>query len=171
MSDVDVETGTYWEGSGQSSVAYTFATVAVTDLPHGLRIDSQLPGLSTGGRVSVSCDEGRDRTVTVDSVPVHLDGLRLEQVSVDLEEFLTPERKSAICSMRSRLNWIADGHQIEQRLPKNPYPKKRVLAAALSGDPQAIQTVQEHRDQVVALVEGAFSDSETAVRELRVSFL
>lgn len=90
------------------------------------------------------------------------------RLHVDLEEFLTPERRDAVCSMGSRLSWIAGGHQMEQRIRGEPYPKKRVLSAALSGDPQAIHAVWEHRDRVVALAEGVLSDAETTARKLRL---
>lgn len=168
-SGFKLETGAYWEGSGESSVPYTFTAVAVEGLPQGLRIDSQLVGFSIGGQALVSCGDERTRTVTVDSTPVQLGELRLQQVSVDLEEFLTLERRRAICLMESRLNWIGGGHQLEQRIPEEPYPKKRVLAAALSGDPSAVQTLSKHSDRVVALVEDVLSDAGIATEALRVA--
>jgi len=162
-----LETGAYWEGSGQSSVQYSFAAVSLSGLPGGLSIDGQI-SFSTAVREVVSCDEGRVRTVTLDAVPVQLGGLRLEQVSVDLQDFLTPERRDAICSIRGNLKWIAGGHQIEQRIREDPYPEKRVLSAAMSGDPVAVEAMREHRDRIVTLVESVLADASTATRELGI---
>ena len=162
-----LETGAYWEGSGQSIVQYLFAAVALSGLPHGLSIDGQI-GFPTAVREVVSCDEGRVRTVTLDPVPVQLGGLRLEQVSVDLQEFLTPERRDAICSIRGSLKWIAGGHQIEQRIREDPYPEEGVLTAAMSGDPGAAQVMWEYRDRIVTLVENVLADASTATRELGI---
>lgn len=165
-SGFDVTTGAYWEGSGESSVQYIIAAVKLSGLPDGLGIDGQV-GFSTLERANVSCEDGRVRAVTLASAPVQLGGLRLEQVSVDLRGFLTPERRDAICSIQGNVKWVVGGHQMEQRLRGDPYPKKRILASAMSGDPEALQITWEHRDRIASLVESVLGDAEIATRALR----
>lgn len=170
LSGFDVETGSGWEPGGQGgSVQYTFATVSVSGLPRGLSIDGQQLGFSTAESVSVDCDAERVRRVTLDSIPTEIGGLRVMQVSVDLEAFLTSKRRSAICSMRSDLTSIGGRHQLEQRKHGEPYLERRVLAAAMAGDAEAVQSMWRHRDQVVALVKSVLKDAETAARLLQIS--
>ena len=162
----DVEAGTYWEGSGELSSQYSFASVSLSGLPEGFAVDT-LVGFTAGNRINLKCEDGRVRSVTLSSVPVQLEGLLLEQLSVDLNEFLTPRRRDAICSIEGTLIPLGDSHRLERRLNGDPYPKGRTLAAAVAGDPDAVQTLWRHRDRIVTLVEGALADARIA-DQLRV---
>lgn len=176
LDDLPVEVGAYWGASGQERVERTFNSVGLSGLPSGLEIDGTSAlapdssvRVSPHPRVLVSCPGGVSKTVTVLAVPVDLNGLHLEQVSIDLDHYLTSDRRHAICNIGSTLQWSGGEHLVRRELDGLPYPGKRRMAQAVSGDVEAMRVLWEHRDRVVDMVRVTVRDAVLLGRMLRLT--
>lgn len=166
LGDLMLKAGASWSGGGEggSSEERTFATVSVAGLPPGLEVDGGSYTLfAERTETAVECTGGGEKRVSITAVPIQLGELWLMQTAVDLDEYLTASRREVICRLTNPIHWYDRMHHIRAEVASLPFPKNKVVAQALDGDPEATQEMWRHRDQVVELATSVIEDARIAV--------
>lgn len=154
-----------WGSGGNAPVEKTVVRVEIVGLPLGLEVDGIGATSFSGVTERVICPRCQ-RVVSVKSVPVVVEGLRLEQLPIDLTSYLTPARREAICSMIGDLVLIEARHELRHEVDGLPYPSKRVLAKAVNGDYDAVVELWEARDKMADLASRVVASAEVVADAL-----
>ena len=149
-----------WSSRKDAPVECTVISVEMEGLPPGLEIDG-VGSVSFSGVVEPVVCEGRTRKVSVVAVPMDLGGLRLVQTPIDLNEWLTPARRDAVCALRNDLYFLRGRHYVRCEKKGLPYPPTRILKRSMSGDPDATRALRASCDLIALTVRETLSDART----------
>ena len=72
-----------------------------------------------------------------------------------------------ICSLTGRLEWKGSVHELRDDFAGVPYPPKRLLAAAMSGDVEGTQALWANMNRVAELANSVLKDAKAVASSLR----